>query len=1631
MLPLPENFGKLDPRSPGTCSNQNTGAGSLSNRVRSAIKRHFDNPVPRGVSTSETPLTKRLCRLAVSEQAAGCSPSEREQFGGKGMFLLRMKAAGLSVPPFECVSAQVMNALEQHPLDAHLLDCYFPGIIYEPEAGTSLANIRKYLNALPPSEQTKRDEWLSGMAKLIASNDYYEQIKDSEAARQIRALRSQLVKVSNSQPVIVRSSGINEDNYGDAQAGKYLSLVQGEEDILRTCLKVMASGYRPEVCPEGIPQPMALVIQQCIDCRYGGVFTSFQSFQDDTVRVEYTKGQPKGVVAGQFGNTPHRIDIYRKEGAEDVQYYPGTISSHFILYKHNNGFSETRIDTVDAQSGDGGLKLTDKMLSDLRDAVTKLEDLLLCPVDAEFAIDHRGRLFLLQVRPVTRLSGGMDFVMPIPEETIASGESVSEGYCTGPIWLASEQEADSMPEGAIVVAHHAGDWMLEPEFLKQAGGFVIAEGGFNDHVAILMKQEGKTLMLAGGQLAAVEAQVGQQATLACARFMGRSGAFIVAGDLSEKLASYRSLTAIDSDVPLAEAVPSRQDLSPAEGTFDQVTSGFQWLTDQNARLLAFFASGGGLDCLANPIKLSMSSQRSKLLAGTRDSVNRLIHGAEALLNGYKSFLQLASVKDPSEIGPWLNELPELTSRFKTLKEKIQSELEMMVLPLQVGEKGQKSMGIFRHWLTACQQLKSSLQALNPNAPEQLRSLHELIFALHERFVKALAPVTLASGQGKISRIWPITYVDCRTPGDSAKKVPLFTHSYNECLVRSECEATVIIMDAALIANLQLGHHVGLIELLEEAEGGKGRTLRLKFSDRFATADGSDGSGKLKRMWFLTQLLKTINLDEQAGPMKFSCNAVAGEMIVEYPRMKSHQIMQAAFVKLTTALSVIKNLDEDLKSAAIFDGDQWSFNSLMQRVDSDVTTEAHRFAFQHCLFLMAYSAQYNVNEDCYRLLIKFLNNHQKQFIRHSRRLAESIHPPLETLMSDKIPGDTRRELLQHFLLLKPDDAAPLFEEVYKLEDQYFVINPSCSCSVNFEVSPIQFLGVQRENMKNVLRRQGLKYASQRVRNDKDLVLATIAVHPYSLKYVSEELKCDKEVVLTCFKALNLLKTEEVRIVNHLISDLYRSVTEARRPVTRASALSMLSRDDKVIYVDCTTPGGAGEKSTLLNPSCRAVLGESGLFEGTVISMDDTLIVNFKITDLVGVIELLKNEEEAKECTLRLKISDNFSYSDGSDAPGKLKRMWFLVQLLKAIELDKSAASMKPGCNASAAEVIVECPQITSTQVMQGAFVKLIRALEAVRSLDMFLGPRPVFEGGQWSFNMLAQRLDSDVAAEANKFAFQHCLFLMAERYRYAIDLSCYLLLSSHQQQFIDNGHRLFKLEGNPGDVLMRNELPEDTRRELLHHFLLSDPGEANRWVDLVYPHLKDHYFVIKPSCSYSPKFDFSPVQSLGNHKERVRDILHRDGLKCASQRIRNDKDLVIAALARHPHSLEYVGEELQSVAEVVMHTVTKDGCYLQYASPTLQDDEKVVIAAVTNSSGALKYASERIRSDKNIIKTLIAINVNNLIYVNKTILEDPEYMLDLIAKDSAAFIFVAPELKQNEAFIEAAKKRNPEVSQHLM
>ena len=1079
-------------------------------RASSPPKRYQDDTDARDFGNASTPLTKRICHIPLD--SADSSPTSREQLGGKGMFLQRMVEAGLPVPPFKCATTKVVNALEQHPLDTVRLARYLPEIDPKLKAETSLASIRQYLQTLPPSEQAKRDNWLAGLTQFVASDDFYEQVKDSQAARDIRALRAQLGEPST--PVIVRSSGINEDNYGDAQAGKYLSEVQGVDDVLRTCLKVMASSYRPEVCAGGAPQPMALILQQCIDCQYGGVAMSYQSLQDDTVRVEYTSGQPKGAVAGQYGITPHRIEIARKEGADDRQYFPGTATSHFILRKNstNNGYTETEIGNVGVRPDGDGQRLTDDQIASLMQMVRMLEDLLHCPIEIEFAIDHLGQVFVLQVRPITRLSGGMDFAMPppAPKETLVSGIGVSEGYCTGSLWRANSQAVDTMPEGAIVVAKHGEEWMLEPQCLKRAAGFVFATGGTNDHVAITLRQAERPCLLAGDQYPAVADYDSKQATLACARFNGTPSAFVVTGDLTERLASHRCLSSAFSDVPSAQAVASRDDLSPPEDTFSQVATAFRWLTDQNARLLAFFAPGGGLDCLANPIKLSMSAQRSEILAVTQDNINLLTLGAQAMLDGYQAFLQLAGDSRSDELKPLRDELAVLIPRFETLKQSIKSGLEHVALPMKAGEKVQVSPGMFRQWIEDCHQLHGRLQAFCPCMANYVQSVHDLIYLLHRGFVRALAPVTFGSRQGKISRSIKenITYFDYTSPEQEAG---LLSPSCKTAIEKLNCKVAVASMDDALIVNLNLGNHMSLVELLECAEGGKGRTLRLTFSDEFDRPDGSDNPGALKRMWFLVQLLKAIKLGENGGGIKLSCNAEAGKITVECPQMTSRQAMQEAFEKLIPVLNDTRNLDLRLAETALFEDEQWSFYWLAQHLDSDFS-EADRFALKQCIFSMVYRYGSIFN------YVKLLDKQYRQFIEYADKIRKSQDANWEVLWemlgSDKIGDQTRRELLHHLLFINLGVATPMIEHEYgQLQNKYFVLKPFCGYRPEFSIEPSQSLEQNREKVKSVLLEHGLEYASQSVRNDKGVVLPAIEAHPDDLRYVSDKLKSDKDVVLT--------------------------------------------------------------------------------------------------------------------------------------------------------------------------------------------------------------------------------------------------------------------------------------------------------------------------------------------------------------------------------------------------------------------------------------------------------------------------------------------------------------------------------------
>lgn len=71
------------------------------------------------------------------------------------------------------------------------------------------------------------------------------------------------------------------------------------------------------------------------------------------------------------------------------------------------------------------------------------------------------------------------------------------------------------------------------------------------------------------------------------------------------------------------------------------------------------------------------------------------------------------------------------------------------------------------------------------------------------------------------------------------------------------------------------------------------------------------------------------------------------------------------------------------------------------------------------------------------------------------------------------------------------------------------------------------------------------------------------------------------------------------------------------------------------------------------------------------------------------------------------------------------------------------------------------------------------------------------------------------------------------------------------------------------------------------------------------------------------------------------------LAYVSEELRNDKDVVLAAVSNYGYALEYASKELCADKEVVLAAVRDNGYALEYASKELRADKDVVLAAVNN------------------------------------------------------------------------------------
>mgnify|MGYP002856423510 CR=1 FL=1 len=90
------------------------------------------------------------------------------------------------------------------------------------------------------------------------------------------------------------------------------------------------------------------------------------------------------------------------------------------------------------------------------------------------------------------------------------------------------------------------------------------------------------------------------------------------------------------------------------------------------------------------------------------------------------------------------------------------------------------------------------------------------------------------------------------------------------------------------------------------------------------------------------------------------------------------------------------------------------------------------------------------------------------------------------------------------------------------------------------------------------------------------------------------------------------------------------------------------------------------------------------------------------------------------------------------------------------------------------------------------------------------------------------------------------------------------------------------------------------------------------------------------------------------------------LEWASDEIKNDKTLVMKAVAQNPGALEFASDRLKADKDVLMQSVETVGWTVCYASDELRADKDVILKAVKNDGQALYYASKELRDDKEVV-----------------------------------------------------------------
>jgi len=183
------------------------------------------------------------------------------------------------------------------------------------------------------------------------------------------------------------------------------------------------------------------------------------------------------------------------------------------------------------------------------------------------------------------------------------------------------------------------------------------------------------------------------------------------------------------------------------------------------------------------------------------------------------------------------------------------------------------------------------------------------------------------------------------------------------------------------------------------------------------------------------------------------------------------------------------------------------------------------------------------------------------------------------------------------------------------------------------------------------------------------------------------------------------------------------------------------------------------------------------------------------------------------------------------------------------------------------------------------------------------------------------------------------------------------------------------------------------------------------------------------------------------------------LRHAPESIREDREVVLAAVSEHGRALEFACAELRADLEVVLAAVKADGAAVEFAAPGLRLDQRVVAAsrakadewlqrvkrdgmrlgeapmafradrrvvqaAVSNAGRALRFAAPALQADRWLVLSAVRACGQALQHASRQLRGDSKVVLAAIAQNPYALEFASEKLRGDRSVVLQAVRKEP-------